>query len=177
MGDTWKHVSFHTSAVLMSISLPSSSSPSSSSSPPQQHLCRCGPALPVTGGYRTRPSVLRCVQLLRSPGLQFRAPLCFPVVFLFSVPHSWAPLPKSCISFCLVGSPEDCRELGTGHTGVLSSICIIPAYLLNGFPLSFLKKWGHLNSNAGECCFSKILFVSKSDFKMKCEWVIRCQGI
>lgn len=60
--------------------------------------------------------------------------------------------------------------------GVLSSICITRIFTY-GFPLSFLKKWVHLNSNAGECFFSKILFVSKSDFKMKCEWVIRCQGI
>lgn len=130
MGDTWKHVSFHTLTVLMSISLPSSSSfSSSSSSPSQQHLCRCGPALPVTDGYRTRPSVLRCAQLLRSSGLQFRAPLCFPIVFLFSVPHSWHPCLGRASHSAGLASLRIAESLGPDTRGFCHPFAS-PAYLL-----------------------------------------------
>lgn len=99
------------------------------SSPSQQHLCRCGPALPVTDGYRTRPSVLRCVQLLRSSGLQFRAPLCFPIVFLFSVPHSCHPCLSRASHSAGLASLRIAESLGPDTRGFCHPFAS-PAYLL-----------------------------------------------
>lgn len=94
-----------------------------------KHLCRRGPVPPVTRGYRMRPSVLRCVQLLllRSLGLRFTAPLDVKeLMALWSCSSSLCPIPGHlCLSHDsrsaqrLDWEPRlwDCRVLGTGHTG------------------------------------------------------------
>lgn len=83
-------------------------------------------------------------------------------MFLFPVPYSWA----------LLSVMRTAGSLGTRAAGIFVIHLNHSLHISYGLPLSFLNKLGgHLKSNAGEC-FSKILFVSKSAFNMKCEWVL-----
>lgn len=152
MGD--KHVFFHTLTVLMSNLAFPLFSPSLFSPPPlpiSASICDVGPPH-LWLQDKTICSKMCATLLLRSPGLQFRAPLDMmePMLsghFLSPVPHSWALLLSQWVSFCWI---ED-GSLGLDHRGFCHPF---ESYLTYGFPLSFPNKWGgHLNSNAGECLF------------------------
>lgn len=119
------HVFFHALIVVMG------GRPPSSSAPPPLHLSKhlsvhmwVSPTCNQWLQDLTICSRVCATLLLRSPSLQFRAPLDvtergFPVVFLFPRARSWAT-PCGPLSVRLAGLRprlQDCRELGRAAEG------------------------------------------------------------
>lgn len=111
--------------------------------------------------------------LLRSPGLQFRAPLDVTELmlsgpFLFPVSHSR-------VSFCWI---ED-GSLGLDHGGYCHPFESYLTYLrmasLCLFQTNEEDTWTVMLENV--CFFYDTLCKQIWFFKMKCEWVTSCQGI
>lgn len=163
-----KRVSFCTLTILTSASALSSSPLSSSSSPfslSQQASVQmwasptCNPWLQ----NETICSKMCAALLLRSLGLQFRAPLdVMELMALWSrssplchIPgHLWVMflIPPSWLAWEL--RFQGCRGLGTGHTGGFVLHLNHNLHIFLWPPFVFSNKWGgNLNSNAGECFF------------------------
>uniref|UniRef100_A0A8C6HAE0 Uncharacterized protein n=1 Tax=Mus spicilegus TaxID=10103 RepID=A0A8C6HAE0_MUSSI len=124
--------------------------------------------------------------LLRSPGLQSRAPLiswnqCSVVMHgpFSPVLHPWAPHLSLSHSAGMAGLACSSRTLGSleaRYVGITVIYLNSSLHISLWPPFVFSEQGRHVNGDAGES-FSKMLFVSKSDSEMKCEWVTRCQGL
>lgn len=145
-------------------------------------LCRCSPShSSVTHG-----SKMHLALLLRSPGLQSRAPLiswnqCSAVMHgpLSPVLHPWTPHLSLSHSSGMAGLACSSRTLGSleaRYVGITVIYLNSSLHISLWPPFVFSEQGRHVNGDAGES-FYKMLFVSKSDSEMKCEWVTRCQGL
>ena len=178
-------VFFHTLIVVMCSQISSSFAPSRFASQQASVQMWASPACNQWLQDTTICSRMCAAVLLRSPGLQFRAPLDvtergFPLLFLFPGSHSWAILSGfHWVGFgraqaCSSRTAESSDRAEEGFVIHLNHLVYLPTASLSLFQTNEENTWTAMLENV---VFSMILFVSKSDFKMKCEWVIRCQGI